>query len=347
MIRIGKAHLDKAVTEGIINQSQASELWTFLNSESPETASYNAIHFLYFFGGMICILAMTFFMNLGWEQFGGPGLTIISFLYLIAFATAGNHLWNSLGYKIPGGILLTISVCMTPLLVYGIQNWTGFWGFDPPSKYSDYHVWVRSSWVLMSLSTVIVGGLFLRKYPVSFLTMPVAVALYYFTMDIVPLIHPYNADYWQYYKVYSVGLGLVVIAFSYLLDRKEKAVDYSFWLYLFGLMSFWGGLTSMNSDSELGKFVYFLVNLSLLFLALYLYRRAFMIFGAIGVMIYFYHLAHKVFKDSLLFPFAMTLVGLAVMYLGIRYQRNKEAIDMKFSNMLPYGLKKLRPVERI
>jgi hypothetical protein len=29
-----------------------------------------------------------------------------------------------------------------------------------------------------------------------------------------------------------------------------------FWLYLFGVLTFWGGLSSMNSGSGLGKLTY-------------------------------------------------------------------------------------------
>ena len=346
MIKLEKASLDRAAAEGIITEAQSSQLWSYLTSQGSTASDLNLIHFFYYFGGVICILAMTLFMNLGWEQFGGAGLTLISLCYLISFSLAGNHLWKNKNYQIPGGILLTIAVCMTPLLVYGFQRWTGFWGDDGPSLYGDYHVWIRSSWVLMSFSTIIVGGLFLRNFAFSFLTMPIAVAMFYLTMDLVPLIHPNQTYYWDYYNKYAVGLGALMIVFAYLLDRTEKEVDYSFWIYLFGVLSFWGGLTSMNSDSEIGKFLYFVINLGLLFLGLFLYRKVFILFGALGALVYFYHLARQVFEDSMWFPFVTTLMGLAVMYVGIKYQKNKEKVDRKFTQLLPQALKKLRPAEK-
>jgi hypothetical protein len=46
-----------------------------------------------------------------------------------------------------------------------------------------------------------------------------------------------------------------------------------------------------------------------------------------GVMGYIGHLAYRVFESSLLFPFALSLIGILVIYLGVLYQRNSAAID--------------------
>lgn len=80
--------------------------------------------------------------------------------------------------------------------------------------------------------------------------------------------------------------------------------------YLFGLMAFWGGLSSMNSDSEWNKFIYLCINLGLLLLGAILSRRAFAVFAAFGICGYLGHLAYDVFEDSLMFPFVLTLLGL-------------------------------------
>jgi hypothetical protein len=101
---------------------------------------------------------------------------------------------------------------------------------------------------------------------------------------------------------------------SYFVDLRGKSDDYAFWGYLFGLMAFWGGLSSMNSDSEVGKFVYCLINVGLIFCSLVLRRRTFIIFGSLGLFGYLGHLAYSVFSDSILFPFALTLLGIGIIY---------------------------------
>ena len=102
----------------------------------------------------------------------------------------------------------------------------------------------------------------------------------------------------------------------------------------------------MQSSSELNKFLYCLINLGLMLLAIFLDRRAFLVFGALGVFIYLGHLSYEVFKDSMMFPFALSVLGLLIIYLGIKHQRNREAIEAVILNSLPDGLKNLRPTAR-
>ena len=90
-----------------------------------------------------------------------------------------------------------------------------------------------------------------------------------------------------------------------------------------------------------------MINVGLLCLAVFLSRRVYAVFGAIGVMVYLGHLSHKVFKDSLLFPFALTVLGLAIIGIGLVYYRNAARIEAAITRMLPAWLMRLRPKVRI
>jgi hypothetical protein len=81
----------------------------------------------------------------------------------------------------------------------------------------------------------------------------------------------------------------------------------------------------------------------LLAVAVILMRRAYAVFGAFGVSLYFGHLADKVFKDSLLFPFSLSLIGIAVIAAGLLYHRKEPAIAAWLSAHLPAALLRLRP----
>jgi hypothetical protein len=48
-----------------------------------------------------------------------------------------------------------------------------------------------------------------------------------------------------------------------------------------------------------------------------------------------------VFKDSLVFPFALTLIGLGVIYLGILWQRHEAVISQRLRSKLPLALQEL------
>jgi hypothetical protein len=99
----------------------------------------------------------------------------------------------------------------------------------------------------------------------------------------------------------------------------------------------------MNSASELSKLEYFLINVALIGLSVLLRQRAFIVFGAMGAMGYIGHLAFRVFENSLMFPFVLTMIGILVIYLGVLYQRNGKAIESFARSQLPESVQQLVP----
>lgn len=68
---------------------------------------------------------------------------------------------------------------------------------------------------------------------------------------------------------------------AYGVDRRTRE-DFAFWGYLFGLLAFWGGLSLLESDSEWNRFLYGLVNLAFILIAVLFQRKVFIVFGTIG-----------------------------------------------------------------
>ena len=338
--------MNSAVSEGIVSRQQADRLWAHLETRDAGRPRFDLPHVAYYLGAMIVISAMGWFMTEAWERFGGGGIFLIAATYGVCFALAGRTLWFNQGLKIPGGLLFTMAVCMVPLAVYGAERFTGLWPQGDPGDYQNYHIWIKGSWLLMEMATIIAALLVLKFVRFPFLTAPIAFSLWYMSMDLTPLLFDRVDFTWNERLWVSLWFGLGMLMLSYLIDRRTRQ-DYSFWLYIFGMMAFWGGLSLMDSSSELSKFIYCLINLGLMVIAILLERRLFMIFGALGMFGYIGHLAHRVFRDSLLFPFALIFMGIAVIYLGIKYQRNRTAWDQAVLRHIPPGLKRLMPTERM
>lgn len=345
-MQITRETLEEAVSKGLLSETQAQALWRHLHERELETPSFRAAHVLYYLGGMIAIGAMTLFMNLGWERFGGTGLLLISLCYgAIALALTG-FLLGRRQLAIPAGITATLAVVMVPLAVYGAQHMLGFWPTEDPSKlaYRDYHTRVDWRWLLMELATLAAGAIALWRYRLPFLVMPVAVTLWYLSMDLTPFL--FGGDAAEFFsdrgKLVSLCFGLAMTLLAFEVDvRSSQRRDFGFWLYIFGVMAFWGGLSSMHSDSQIGKFVYLCINLLLIAIGAALARRVFAVFGAIGVAMYLGYLSHAVFKDSLLFPVALTAIGLAVVAAGIVWQRHEATIGARLRSMLPARVRDL------
>jgi hypothetical protein len=342
-IDITQQDLDEAVTEGIITFEQREALLRRATGKSK----FNVAHLAYYLGAMLVIGAMGWFVTEAWDQLGGAGIAAVGAIYAIVFVLAGKTAWDKYGLRVPGGLLYTMAVWMTPLVAYGVERATGLWPQGDPGSYRDYHIWVRGSWIGIELATIVAGLVALRVRRFPFLTFPIAFALWYMSMDIVPLLLRREEFSWNERNWISVGFGVFMLVVAYLIDLFERGEeDYAFWCYLFGLLAFWGGLSVMQDGSEAGKLVYFLINLALLVKGVFLRRKQFLVFGALGCFGYIGHLAWTVFKDSVLFPFVLTLAGLAVIALGIFLQRRSAAIEAWFQRRIPAVLRRLVPPQR-
>lgn len=215
----------------------------------------------------------------------------------------------------------------------------GWWPDE--TTYRDYHSFIKWHWIFMELGTLIVGLILAWIYRYPFMVMPIAVTLWYISMDLTAMLTGGDANFDLSSKV-SMYFGLLTILIAFWTDLKSRhSADYAFWLYLFGVMAFWGGLSFQYSDSELSKFFYMCLNLLMITIGVILVRKVFVIFGALGCCIYLGHLASEIFKDSLLFPFALTLIGLIIIYIGTLWQKHEAFITQKVQSILPKTVREL------
>ena len=171
--------------------------------------------------------------------------------------------------------------------------------------------------------------------------MPIAVTLWYMSMDITSMFYGKDFD-WQMRMLVSLYAGLLMVITAFWLDVKlHKKADFAFWLYLFGVIAFWCGLSSLESKDELSKFFYFCINLVMIGIGVLLARRVFVIFGAIGICGYLAYIARSVFHNDWAFPIVLTAIGLAIIYLGMLWQKNEKVLTQKVRVFLPKSLQAL------
>jgi len=335
--------LQRAVAAGVIDTARAEALWQFLDDRpgGDLRPRFDLVHVLWYAGALIVIGAMGLLTTLAFAQLGGAVLAPIAALYGVLLTAAGQRLWRR-DLQIPGGLLIAVAVTMAPLFVYGVQDALGWWTHAEPGNYQDFYVWIRASWLPMELATIAAGLVALRFWRFPFLVAPIAFALWFMSMDLVPWVFGADWDSFEQRKIVSLWFGLAMLIVAWAVDLRAKG-DFAFWLHLFGLLAFWCGLTLLDSDSELARALYCLINLALLLLALFLQRRAYAVFGALGVAGYLHHLASEVFADSLLYPFALSLIGLGVIGAGLWLHKRRAALERMLSERLPPALQSLRP----
>lgn len=338
--------LEAARDSGILSVDSFDRLTLFLQQRkaSDRSVRFDLSHLLWYAGALIVIAAMGLFSTTAFSLMGGKALVATAVVYAVLFTIAGGYLWHRKGLTVPGGLMIAVAISMAPMAVYGVQDLFGYWNHESGREaLNSFHVWVRSSWLPMEIATLVVAGIALRFFPFPFIVFIAAFALWYMSMDLTAWL--FNESYsWSQRKIVSVYFGLAMLVMAWVVDLKRyRNGDFAFWLHLFGLLAFWGGLSAMNSDSELSKAVYCLINVVLILLAVFLQRKAYAVFGAIGVSFYLGHLADRIFKNSLLFPFALSLIGILIIGAGLLYYRNRDKISAAFEQSLPKALKALRP----
>jgi hypothetical protein len=326
-VKISEQELKRAVVETGLSAENARAIWKKLQTQSPVEARFEPAHVAYYFGALLVIGAMGWFMTNGWDSFRGWQLFAIASGYAAVFLLVGRELWPKPLFRIPAGLLITIAVCMTPLATYGLERQFNLWPAADPGSYTSFHPYINASWVLMEVATVLAAAVALRYFRFPFLTAPAAYALWYMSMDLPGLVLAKEWN-WRARCMISVAYGLIMLLVSYWLDRKTK-LDYSFWGYLFGLMTFTGGLSLMDSGSQLAKLSYCLIHIALILLALILQRRVFLIFGSLGVFGYLCNEAYTYFRNSVAFPFVLSFIGIALIFGAMKFKKNEAALQQK------------------
>jgi hypothetical protein len=200
----------------------------------------------------------------------------------------------------------------------------------------------------MEVATVIAGLVAVRVYRFPFILMVAAVALWFMSMDLAMWFtrSPDGSyvDAFEIRRMVSMWFGLAVMIVAWLADlRRDKREDMTFWLHLAGAAAFWGGLSISSGSPEFEKALYCLLNVGLLAYSLFMSRRIYAVFGALGIALYLGHLASEVFPDTILFSFALSAIGIAIVAAGIYTQRHRTDLKEWFDRTLPEGLQRLRP----
>jgi hypothetical protein len=350
--------LEAARQAGVLNEEVYLKLKGFLAARAQsapasradpiadERPRFDLTHVLWYAGALIVMAAMGLFSTTAFSALGGGALAVTGIVYAIAFVLLGNYLWKK-GLRTPGGLAIAVAVSMVPLTIYGIQDAYNLWE-NPggnPGKFRDFYEYIRGGWVPMEFGTVIAALVALRFWPFPFITFVASFALWFMSMDLAMwFVGDKGTSEFDVRRDVSMVFGAVMILFAWFIDLKRwRGGDFAFWLHLFGVMCFWGGLSLHSSENNLAKAIYCLINAGLIFLGVFLGRRVYAVFGTIGIMVYLGDLAWHVFDNAIAFSFVLSLIGIAIIGLGLLMRRNEARIAAWLARTLPPGVAALRP----
>lgn len=335
-LTVDKADLEWAAGEGLISQNQIGQLWDALLKRHAERPQFDLAHLLWYAGAVLVLVAMGWFGAEMTAVYGSAAVLATAIGYCAAFLFGGHRLWHGQNLRVPGGLLVTLSVVMVPLATAALTDVLGY----------SFNTQVAASQFQFLLEGVTIGAalLALRYFKFPFLMAPLAASLWLMSLTAAESLFHGGSFFgnWNQQLAVTLAFGAAMTVTGVAVDGKRTG-DYSFWLYLFGVSAFWFSLTFLDSGSELGKFIYFLVNVGLMFTSVLLSRRVFLVYGSLGVLWYVSYLTYSLFAGSMLFPLALTAIGVGVIYAGIKYHKNRAAIDGLVLSLTPDWLRARLP----
>ena len=332
-VTISRADLEWASSQGLVGTDQVGKLWQALLERSSATSSDSKLNFInlaYYGGATIVLLAMALFMGLVTAEYQAPALVGTSLVYGAAFVALGSHLYFRKGLEVPGGLMFTLAVAITPVFVFALMNING--AASPNT----------SQELILEVGTVVASVVALTFVRFPFLTMPLFTALWLMSVTITSMVSRGQSWFWGNEQlVVSMVFGGLMTVGSIVVDRRTEK-DFAFWGYLFGVSSFWLALTFYDKGGQLGMLGYFAANIVLLLASVVLQRRIFLAAGGLGATGYLMYLSYDIFKDSMMaFAVVLSGIGIGVIFLGVQYHKNKAAIDAAILRLLPAGLRSL------
>jgi hypothetical protein len=333
MRKISAGQLRAAIERAGLPPDTFERIEASLSTETEQAPGFEPAHISYYLGALLIIGAMGWFVTSAWDSLSGFAIMAIAAGYGVLFGAVGFRLFRRAATRIPGGLLVAVAVCMTPMAVYGLERALGWWPLYNPGSYTNFHPYINASWVVMECATIFVAALALKFVRFPFITAPAAYALWYLSMDATALL---AHGHWSFHQQcwISVYFGMAMLVIAYWLDGASE-LDFSFWLYLFGLLAFSGGLSLMGSGSQLGRAIYCLIHFTMIVAAILLQRRVFLIFGGIGIFTYLVIEANQYFRNSFGFTLALTVIGACFIAAGIAYKRNEAQLEATLARFVP------------
>lgn len=321
--------LNTGVARGLITADQRAALLTIAGADTitaqPREAerAFNGVTIAYGIGALVVLFAFGWFMVDRWKVLGGAGLFGLACAYACLFLLVA-HLLKREGFHVARGVALLLAVGMAPIAMYALLVWIGVWTPELASVCSQMpHPFAMCQYQPMAIELAAIAAALVAMRTMAFSPFMIPIAVVGVTLperllgEWMPGTGTDGAAMgWRY-----VAVASVLAAIAYTIDRRRRAEDYAFWLWLsVAFAAFIGGAMLFATDRSLrwylGPAALVIITASVM-----LRRRMLLAVGLFGLFGFLGWLSADVFKVTTAFPVVLAFIGVVIILLTVWVQK--------------------------
>lgn len=303
------AEISRLSSEGIVSRSDV--LHALGSASKADRSLYkqaSVADVLYFIGGAIVVIGISVFLWQNWDALN-PFARITSTLgsglaaYVIGMLFGRESKLDTLSQA-----FFLISAAVIPTGLYVTFHEIGY-----QTGTSGFHTVISAAMLLMYLASFILS----RRTIFLIFTIIFASWFYFALTSFIVGDNPMFGEKFVEYRVLLLGLSYMLLGYHWSKTDKSELTGA---LYGFGSIAFLGAALALGGWSPSQNVFWELVFPGLVFLMILLSvdlkSKTFLIFGSIFLMIYILKITSEYFTNSLGWPLALIIAGLALIAVG-------------------------------
>ena len=269
-----------------------------------------------YLGLLLVVAACASLFGLYGDDLGAAGVLALAVALLAVYLVASEILRRR-ELAQPADVLETVSLAWVCLAAYAVQELAGVW---PEGASSSIH----RGFTVIAVAGLVVAALLLAWRPEPLLLVPIAGSTALLALDLAEVAYDANIDdlSGRQATTFLLPLGLGWITTGLWLDATRRR-QYATWAHWCGLLITGIAVAVMLPKTVPGFTVIGILGAISLFFSAFVRHWSFTVVGAVGVLVAAVATMGEFGRAA---PFLIAVVGIALVYVGLRWSRWREAI---------------------
>ncbi len=331
-VTAGPSHLDITAREferRLVAHGHAPDeierLWDEIVAEQPaeRRLAFGPMIAVYI-GVLLVVAASAALIAIYWETLDPWGVLVLGATYL-AGSLVASELFRRRGLAQPAEIFEAVSIGFVPVIAYAVERIVGLW----PTGAHDLG-YLHQGITGMVLAGLAFGAVVLAVRPAPLVLVPLGLGTAVLAADAAELVFGNDASRSQYFA-FVLPVGLAWIGEGLWLDMTRRR-SYATWAYWVGLTVAGISLFNLVPKTVPGFALIGVLGALSMFYSAFVRHWSFTLIGALGVLT---AVSAGMQKLGGLAPLGAAVLGLALIFVGLRWSRWREPIREAVLSRLP------------